>query len=557
MDNIGTIDLDALGKFVERAATAKLNDAPFDVDLELAQTPLPQTATFRAMVNTMAKTYYPTDEALRVAWENSRYMINDLAVAECIEKRRRDVALLDWSIQAEDERDKHLVEAARLTEKIIKKTPRFLQLRENLLYASWYGKYGVQLQWARFLVGGIPRYCVYNWLPVNGDKIVFKLLEGTPYEQDTVGIRIGYKRDAIRQKYADQIGATEDGLAYFLTQEQRDRFIVHRHMIEDGDYHDPYSAGSIFGVGIRSRIYWTWYLMKETLAWLMEYIERSAFGFEIWYYPAGNEKARNAIKDAAENRIGHSGNIILVPQVEGERGPTYQVQRIEPQMGGADVCVSIVKEFFQHQIKRYILGQTLTTESGSTGLGSNLASIHLETYLQIIKYDAINLEETLSRDLVEKVRKFNFPQIDEGALRFKIATEEIDHKDRLDAMRQAYEMGLPIPANQVFEAAGMTPASEDENVLINPAVQSMQMQQQRLQQETGGVPQDGGDQNQGFGTSGSGDDGRGVDPQFTGVRGVRKRAGVRRARKETPDGANPLVRPQGVAESRRQVEQAY
>lgn len=557
MDNIGTIDLDALGKFVERAATAKLNDAPFDVDLELAQTPLPQTATFRAMVNTMAKTYYPTDEALRVAWENSRYMINDLAVAECIEKRRRDVALLDWSIQAEDERDKHLVEAARLTEKIIKKTPRFLQLRENLLYASWYGKYGVQLQWSRFLVGGIPRYCVYNWLPVNGDKIVFKLLEGTPYEQDTVGIRIGYKRDAIRQKYADQIGATEDGLAYFLTQEQRDRFIVHRHMIEDGDYHDPYSAGSIFGVGIRSRIYWTWYLMKETLAWLMEYIERSAFGFEIWYYPAGNEKARNAIKDAAENRIGHSGNIILVPQMEGERGPTYQVQRIEPQMGGADVCVSIVKEFFQHQIKRYILGQTLTTESGSTGLGSNLASIHLETYLQIIKYDAINLEETLSRDLVEKVRKFNFPQIDEGALRFKIATEEIDHKDRLDAMRQAYEMGLPIPANQVFEAAGMTPASEDENVLINPAVQSLQMQQQRLQQETGGVPQDGGDQNQGFGTSGSGDDGRGVDPQFTGVRGVRKRAGVRRARKETPDGANPLVRPQGVAESRRQVEQAY
>lgn len=557
MDNIGTIDLEALGHFVTRAATAKLNDAPFDVDLELAQTPLPQTATFRAMVNTMAKTYYPTDEALRVAWENSRYMINDLAVAECIEKRRRDVALLEWSIQAEDERDKQLVDAARIVEKIIRKTPRFLQLRENLLYASWYGKYGVQLQWARSLVGGIPRYCVYNWLPVNGDKIVFKLLEGTPYEQDTVGIRIGYKRDAIRQKYADQVGPTEDGLAYFLTQEQRDRFIVHRHMIEDGDYHDPYSAGSIFGVGIRSRIYWTWYLMKETLAWLMEYIERSAFGFEIWYYPAGNEKARNAIKDAAENRIGHSGNIILVPQMEGERGPTYQVQRIEPQMGGADVCVSIVKEFFQHQIKRYILGQTLTTESGSTGLGSNLASIHLETYLQIIKYDAINLEETLSRDLVEKVRKFNFPQIDEGALRFKIATEEIDHKDRLDAMRQAYDMGLPIPANQVFEAAGMTPASEDENVLINPAVQSIQMQQQRFQQEIGGEPQNGGDQNQGLGTSDSGDNGSDVDPQFTGVRGVRKRSGVRRTRKEVADGPNSLVRPQGVTESRRQVEQAY
>ena len=95
--------------------------------------------------------------------------------------------------------------------------------------------------------------------------------------------------------------------------------------------------------------------MKETLAWLMEYIERSATGFEIWYYPSGNDKARDAIKQAAEDRVGHSGNIVLVPQMEGQSGPSYQMQRIEPSMSGAEVCMNIVKEFFQHQIKRYIL----------------------------------------------------------------------------------------------------------------------------------------------------------------------------------------------------------
>ena len=38
------------------------------------------------------------------------------------------------------------------------------------------------------------------------------------------------------------------------------------------------------------------------------------------------------------------------------------------------------------------------------GLGSNLASVHLDTYLQIIKYDATNLEETITTDLVKVLR---------------------------------------------------------------------------------------------------------------------------------------------------------
>lgn len=493
-----TVDLREIAKFVSNRISADLNKKSSDARVDLATVPVPHVATFQGFANTLSKTYWTTDEAIKDAWENARFMKNDLAVMECVEMRRRSVALLEWRIVPEDPKDKKLSDAASTVEKILKRTPRFLQLRENLLYALWYGKYGAQLQWGRALVDGAPRFYVNSWIPVNGDKIVYKTLQGAPYEKERVGIRIGYAQGALEEEYPGQIGPTDRGLAYFLTDEQRDRFIVHRHMVEDGDYDDPYSGGSIFGVGIRSRVFWTWYLMKETLAWLMEYIERSATGFEIWYYPSGNDKARDAIKQAAEDRVGHSGNIVLVPQMEGQSGPSYQMQRIEPSMSGAEVCMNIVKEFFQHQIKRYILGQTLTTEAGATGLGSNVATIHLETYLQIIKYDAINLEETLTRELVDRVRKFNFPQLEENALRFHIETDEIDHHDRLMSIRSLYDMGAPISQEQALAAAGLSVPKDDEVVLVNPGVESYKQDliEKKKKIEAGEDPnagKDGGD----------------------------------------------------------------
>lgn len=543
-------DLQQVANYISQELSKNLSENKTEKLVELATTPLPHVATFRTFASTLAGVYWPTDEAIKKAWDNARFMKNDLAVMECIEMRRRSVALLEWHVTAENPRDERLREAARIIEKIIRKTPRFLQFRENLLYAIWYGKYGIQMTWGNTLIEGVPRFCISDWVPVNGDKLVYKVRTGKPYETDRVGIRIGYGASVTRELDWNQIGATDNGMAYFLTDEQRDRFIVHRHMVEDGDYDDPYSGGAIYGVGIRSRIYWTWYLMKETLAWLMEYVERSATGFEIWYYPSGNEKAKQAIIDAAENRVGHSGNIVVVPQMEGQNGPAYQMQRIEPSMAGAEVCMSIVKEFFQHQIKRYILGQTLTTESGSTGLGSNLASIHLETYLQIIKYDALNLEETLTQELVEKVRKFNFPFIDEGSLRFNIETDEIDHRDRLDSIRSAWEMGARITEKETLSAAGLSEPSNDDRILYNPAFQNMTPQPEMGNQD---------EFQQGIGQESPNrvNDGFGADPQFGGVRGVRERPGLRGAHPGTPNGANPVLQPKGAAASRRQVEQAY
>jgi len=143
----------------------------------------------------------------------------------------------------------------------------------------------------------------------------------------------------------------------------------------------------------------------------------------------------------------------------------FGVEVIERNMAGASALKDIITDYFGHQIKRYILGQTLTTEAHATGLGSNLASIHLDTFLQIVKYDAQNLAETLTSELVARLVKWNYPWVDECPLRLVIETEKPDTLDRLQAIHAAYQMGLSIRARDVRDLLGLAEPTEDDEVL--------------------------------------------------------------------------------------------
>ena len=205
------------------------------------------------------------------------------------------------------------------------------------------------------------------------------------------------------------------------------------------------------------------------LAWLMEFLERSAFGIELWYYPAGNPQGREEMKQAAAERVGPGKNILLIPRPPGVEGAAFGVERIEPSMAGAQVLKEILTDFFGHQIKRYILGQTLTTEAHATGLGSNLASIHLDTFLQIVRYDAINLQETLTEQLVRRLVAWNWPHLDPTAFRFIIELEKDDTRERLEGIRAAFDMGLKIKAAEIRDLLNLSQPAEDEEFLQNPA----------------------------------------------------------------------------------------
>lgn len=440
----------------------------------------PHVFSFQGLFANTSNVYRASDEALHASYASARCMLNDPTVSECIEQRMRSVCLLDWHLEVDDPKNSKQKELADEMTRLIKSTPRFMQYRENLMRAIWFGRSANTHRWRWKTLHGKQRLIMDRWLPVHGDKLVFRYDNNTgEYNPDQIGIRVGggYQignKIADRwkvERVSEKVRTADFGLAYFLEDFERPLIAIHRHMIEDGEYESPEYAGRINGVGIRSRIYWLWYQKQEALAFLMEFLERSAFGIEMWYYPAGNENAKQAAKKAATERIGDGRNIILVPRPVGESSQDFGVDRIEPSMAGAQVLKEILIEYFGHTIKRYILGQTMTTEAANTGLGSNVASIHLDTYLQIVRYDSINLDETLTTDFVEPLRNYNFPSCCDIPIRFKTDTESDDVEQRLTNYKTAFDMGLSLKADEVANMIGAAMPSDDDVVLRSPAGQ--------------------------------------------------------------------------------------
>lgn len=428
---------------------------------------LPQISTIQGLISTISRAYRASDEALKHALENARFMRNDLGIMECVESRQRSVALLNWHLEPEDTKSplqKKLCEDLTST---ILRIPRFTQFRDVLQHAIWFGRYAIQNRYQWRDVGGISRCLPTAWKPVNGDKLVFRIDDGS-HDPDQVGIRVGQTVklvDPYGQERSTEL--TDRGMAYFLEPWERKLLCLHRHMIEDGEFESPENADRINGVGIRSRIYWEWFQKQELLGFLMEYLERSAFGIEIWYYPMGNDNALEATRKAASERIGEGRNIILVGKPLGEDGAAYGVDRIEPGLGGVEALKDILDKYYGHRIKRYILGQTLTSEADATGLGSGLAELHLGTYLDIIKYDATNLEETLTTDLVEIIKNWNHPEASGVHVRFVIETESQDSEKKLQAFKSAYDMGCRLKESDIMEAIGASIPTENDRVLQN------------------------------------------------------------------------------------------
>ena len=211
-------------------------------------------------------------------------------------------------------------------------------------------------------------------------------------------------------------------------------------------------------------VYWTWYQKQELMVELLTYLDRSATGIEIMFYPLGNRTAQLEAREALEKRIGENGSGLLIPRPEENPG-SYGYDRIEPGMAGAGILKEIIVDLFNHQIKRSIVGQTLTTEADATGLGSNLADVHKDTFLGIIKEDATNEEETLTTDTIQPLLRCNFPKYQGANIRFRIDTETEDTEARIQALLECAQAGLPIKRQSLYDTLGEAKPEDTDEVI--------------------------------------------------------------------------------------------
>jgi len=424
--------------------------------------------------SSLGRVYRNPDEAIRHSHVNALYMRNDLATMECVEARQRLVALTPWHLETDNPKSSIEKELCAGMTSILKRIPRWTEYRRSLQEGIWYGRSANQGTFGRTMING--RKCttlqpsIYGpaWMPINGDKLAFR------YGSNQIGIRIGWSLPDSQQSFFDDEGKERQveitsgyGRCYFLDDEDRERVVLHKHMIEDGDYLDPVAAGSLHGVGIRSRIYWTWYQKHSTLQLLMEYLERSAVGFEVWTYPWGNKAALTETQNAAINRLGFGKNIVFVPRMPNDPD-LYSFQHQETGLQGIEMIDNIIHKYFEWQIKRYILGQITSSEPEGAGLGSSgLTDFQADTLANIIKYDAKNSDESITTDLVATLQRKNRHVLPAGTedvhVRFVSDTEDEEVKEKLEALEKAVGMGLRIKVDDVYETLGYEkPGPDDE-----------------------------------------------------------------------------------------------
>lgn len=430
--------------------------SPVGPPLGLGKYAVPQQITFAGIINSINHIYpYTHDEAVLHSRENAERMRFDPVIDACLRLRMMAVALLTWHIEPDDENDPEQVKAAEEAEKILKSVPGQLNMQRSLLDSVFVGRSGYQHR--------------YRWKTKRGKQWMFPTVEGRHIDGDKLvfgwGDEVGI---LVQSSFSGPTKNTERGRAYMLTPEEREQVTVHKFEPTDASFYRPQSAGSIHGTGLRGRLYWLWALKSRIWSLGVDYLEWFAQGITAYYFESGNEAHATEMRNWIEAQRG--SKVILMPRMK-DGGPGYKpIERFEPGTSSSQFLQALLTDYFDDLIVRLILGQTLTTGVGSTGLGSGVSAAHQMTFENIVKYDATGLQETETDQYVRIFYRHNFPGMETGRLVFDIDSPNV--QQMIENAQAIWEMGGRIDEESLLDTAGLPVPGPDSTILSN--VQPMQ-----------------------------------------------------------------------------------
>jgi hypothetical protein len=427
------------------------NPAPHEI--------VPHVYSFSSLINTFNRTYsYRFDEALRHMPSNALGMRRDAYIEALLQERFLPTSQRNWSIWVPDLADPKQAEVSKCITSAIRAIPRFDSMRLYLMYAGWYGRYGAQIGLHQRRLDGHVRWTVNTHRPVNGDKIFYDW-DGTPEIAINTRLTASYPNELVRR--SDR-GVT---LLKLKRPEHRRQFIIHRHVVDDADYFEAEMGGAIHGVGIRSKIYWAWWMRSEMLSWAADFMQKvGTLGLLVFMYEEGNAAAKTAATDAAAKASTEVALTMGMPAGQNTK-PTNAVMHVPPSPAGIDALRGMIEEYWERHIERLIVGQPSSGDTKGNGFGGSAgAALHADTKFQILKWDAGNLDETLTTDLVGLLVDLNYGEVD-FPVKFKSAVPSPEDAARLQAVQVAAELGVTFKSDEVRELTGMAkPEDGDETV---------------------------------------------------------------------------------------------
>lgn len=413
-----------------------------------ARFPVPHASQFAGMLNWANRAYmHLFDEAKLHNRENAERIRLDPVIDSSMRLLTEAVTLITHHVEPEDDEDPIQVEWASKFEKVTKYMPGWLFAKHWLAdEGAFVGRAGakVRYQWK-------PRR-EKNWMlptgfqPVAGDKLHIKW-------DGRIGIYV----------QSGFTGPTEFGAesrAYVLTPEDREQFICHQFEPSDASFWKPQKAGAIGGLGLRDKLYWLWALKQRVWAMSMDFLQWFAKGLLIVYFRGHNDEHRRQMQEYLEAQDGNSA--LFLPWWASEDG-FKPVEMFQPSMANAQFLQTLVTDYFDMLIRQVILGQTLTSGTAPTGLGSGVAAAHQGTFENKVKYHSMGLDETLTRDLLGPLYRANAPGVPPG--RWVSDIDDPNIQQMIDNARAIYEMGGAVPEEPLLEAGGLPQVKPGDTVL--------------------------------------------------------------------------------------------
>ena len=366
------------------------------------------------------------------------------------------LAGLEWNVLSDDESDPRLVKLAERIAEIISAAPRRSDMFRSLHEAVWYGCSAVNVVYDRDPRLGVR---IREWLPLASDTLAFD-------QTGNVAMRVG-------SAYINQASVTDlgfDSLVHLFDDNERRAIVLHRVFTTAPNFIDPNSAETVYrGVGARDVCWYIWLLKQEVLQNAAAYVERYALGIRVGYYPAGNDAAKSEMMTILQNLV--NDNSVVLPRISPTES-MYEIDIKDANGGRAQIFMDLVN-WLSGKLKEAILGQSLSSEAGGTGMGSGVADLHADTLSRVIRYHADCLAESLTTDLVRIIAgMLGASEEDARRIRFVFAPERPNPKERLEAIQTVISMGGRVSEREVRDLLGLSDPEDGESVLGGQAAGS-------------------------------------------------------------------------------------
>lgn len=328
-------------------------------------------------------------------------VLSDPQVKACFEQRRSAVTSCEWQVDAASDRpiDQR---AAEFVERQLRKVS-FDNLTDKMLYSIFYGYAAAEIV----------------------------------YEMDA-GL-IGWK--AIKVRNRRRFRFTPDGELRMLTThnalEGEPCPVPYFWHIATGADHDD----EPYGIGLGHWCYWPALFKRNGIAFWLTFLEKFASPTAVGKYPTGTTPGDINKLLAALSAI-RTDSAIALP--EGMTADLLEAAR----SGTADY--KAVHDTMDEAIAKAILGQTMTTENGSS---KSQAEVHMVVRQDIVKADADLVCESLNLGPIRWLTMFNFA----GAEPPRVF-RQVEEPDDLDALagrdKKVMEMGFKPGIEYVRQTYG-------------------------------------------------------------------------------------------------------